>query len=45
MARAQLDELVALADEKGTPYWRARGWFTEGFDTLDSKRQRRCSTS
>ena len=30
MAMAQLDELVALANEKGTPYWKARGMILQG---------------
>ena len=30
MATTQLDELVALANEKGTPYWRARGMVLQG---------------
>jgi predicted ATPase len=36
MATAQLDEVVALADEKETPYWRARGMILQGCELVMS---------
>ena len=43
-ANAQVDELIALADERGAPYWKASGTAAAGLAFCTDRKSRGCSS-
>ena len=43
-ASAQVDELIALADERGAPYWKASGTAAAGLVVCTDRKSRGCSS-